>query len=112
MIAAWCWVIGHILNEADITLGVAAAGKLPVSVRLDLGEAKTLCELAGSVPVHRRSGDAQALPLQDLATGLQEQEPCRVLFAYGATELEALAVAEAASKAIARPLIQLVLWPK
>jgi len=112
LIAAWCWVIGNILNEADFTLGVAAAGKLPVSVRLDLGEAKTLCELAGSVPVHRRSGDAQALPLQDLATGLQEQEPCRVLFAYGATELEALAVAEAASKAIARPLIQLVLWPK
>jgi hypothetical protein len=111
LIAAWCWVIGNILNEADFTLGVAVAGKLPVLVRLDLGEAKTLCELAGSVPVHRRSGDAQ-VPLQDLATSLREQQACRVLFAYGATELEALAVAEAASKAIARPLIQLVLWPK
>ena len=52
------------------------------------------------------------MPLQDLAIGLKEQEPCRVLFAYGATEVEAVAVAEVAPKAIARPLIQLVLWPK
>jgi hypothetical protein len=81
-------------------------------MRLDLGEAKTLCKLAESVSVQRRTGNAHALPLQDLVPALGEQVACRALFAYGATEFEAVAVATAASKAIARPLIQIVLWPK
>jgi hypothetical protein len=110
LIGAWSWVLGGIFNEADITLGVAIAGKLPVLVRLDLEEAKTLCELAESVSVQKRTG--KALLLQDLAPALGEQVACRALFAYGATETQAAAVATAASKTISRPLIQIILWPK